>query len=518
MPPVSRKYRAAQPFLEIVVGNYTFSNDDLMLVRSVQVVEERGKPDTCAIELSDPKFEMANNPMFAYGVGIKVTSGWTDEKSVKGPFTIVKHSPNYPANGDVTFTIECKTQAVSHMNVRAQSKNHRGRKSSEIITEIAGKYGLSLLVDLKPSDDIQWSDDNGLVQSGETDARFLQRLCDRIGYDWGIKSGALYVQRPEKVNGRSTILEYRTGRRTLKSFVPELKTHSVGGKTSGKKQIAGVDLFQQQVDYLRDHVSGGGTFDGELEVLTQVNQERLARSEAVSFDSSTTDDSGVYKGDKGDGGGEWSDVSAAANKLSSTIGGAIASFSSEKEKKDRFATTNVLSDNTYIDKITGTDWNVKTLGVTVPEIMGVVRSDVGGTVPTDEVGKARHGKKAVRTRITPIKATAVPTYPSWSWSALDTVFIRGVGKNYEGQMEVGKVTLRFDNTGIHTTLELRKRTVGKKKGKNKNAKLPNGRDEGEDGSIDDPNHPRPVEWKNVTNIGSGSGSDISGWVKSSFKD
>lgn len=480
MPALDRKLRAGSPVLAIQVQNYVFDADDLMKVRNVEVEMARGKTYKCKIEMSDPDINLADRPIFRYGNSFTVVSGWDWEPVILGPFVITQYFANYPKSGDITYSIEGMDKSVSAMHQADRSATISAKLASLVVQETAESYGMRAAIYIQQEDDILFDNERTLTQSGETDARLLQRLADRMGYVWEVDNNVLYFYRPEKLSADPVIMEYRSGKKSIQEFKPSTKPFKGTKKTGGPKKVTGFIDFLSASERAVGHAQGiafngiassaeerysGSQSDGGQRLLGIVRQVNgLAEG---SFGTPIIDPE--LAGSLGNAAG-----------LSSKDGAAQISGSESKERRNRFPNQGnedtrvgdkkLLSETAYFNFEHKAIHTHKNFGY---EQVEHVRADAGNATPQNKEEAQQHVAKQRKNNNVPIEATLKPTVPSWKWNPKQSVFVKGVGSTYVGIYEIEKVRLSYDaKKGLTTTLDLKKRTIGSSKKPKKETDTP----------------------------------------------
>lgn len=536
MPYADFALRQKTPKLYVQIQNYLLSVEEMRFIKSVKVIHELEKADTCEIVFFDPEYYFLNTGIIQPQFYFMLYGGWDDELSSKGPFRIKEMDPDFPESGEVTYKLTLTDASVAKMSIEEKSISHIGKTASQVVGDIAREYNLTTDIQILPNDEVVFTADDPLTQL-ETDAKLLQKLCMRMGYVWGVRGGVLYFQRPDQQMTNPYIFEYRIGKKTLKDFKPKIKLFQPGGPKKATKCTSFVDFLKTQLD---TSTTVGDTGDRAIQQLdnafTVAAVSAKARSAqdkpgaSFNINNARGDLTGAlrYEDKKGFKFTPVAEVDPHGAKVDGNDGGAEALYEEMRNgkvddallksrlpriKAHRFIEKELASEkiSLNVEGMFNMDDPVKQLLTTTlrsvdgysggeqtiykftsapePTAYTKVQADAGGAVPQSEDKAKKHAAKKFTQVAKPVEATMKPTIPSWNWVGDETVWVVGVADICEGLYTITKATLTYDNQkGLDTVLEAKKGKLGRKK------KCSPGivcyEEPGANGSLYDPNNPR----------------------------
>lgn len=225
--------------------------------------EEDASTAALTIYMDDPEFQVINANLFIENkTVVKLMIGYvTDyDDMFEGMVEIVEN--DYPSSGRITLTVTCKD--VSYQMTRDDvNKAYKGLTYSDIVKQIAAKYGLTPDVDdTKYIYDPSLSAGDIINQSGKSDLDFVRYLAEEINFVFKIDSSAkkLIFKKPKGWMSQTVIdAEYKEGMKNLLSFKPKYNDY---GKDK-KVVAANVDPeSSKETDGKEDGSGGGGGSSG----------------------------------------------------------------------------------------------------------------------------------------------------------------------------------------------------------------------------------------------------------------
>ncbi len=215
-------YNFYAPSFEVICG--LFSKTEIvkkegMAITGLKVEKSLEKSDMCSFSVCNA-YDMASSDFkkdwiekhLAIGNFIEVKMGYGDrlESVFKGLITSVKF--DFPSGGSPSLSVECHDKSYLMMKHKLSFAWHY-LPSSAIAVILATLYGLDFVVDF--SIDIHET----VQQENESNYSFLQRLANKIGYEFFISGETLYFRIPY-IGNLTPITTLKWGK-SLKSFSPQ---------------------------------------------------------------------------------------------------------------------------------------------------------------------------------------------------------------------------------------------------------------------------------------------------------
>jgi phage protein D len=283
------------PAYQIKVNDADLLEDLFMEIASVQVDNTLKGADRFTFTVNsmfnfeDREFAFLTD-LFAFGNSVEIRMGYKDSQKLplmlRGKVTAVQTS--FPASGLPQITVSgydlsyCMTVGTAKKPLK-----YPDQTDSEIVTSIAGQYGLNPIVqDTRVK--------HPLTEKGQqSDMQFVERLAERNGFEFYTFDRDLYFQPPANEETGLILLEWGKG---LLSFSPELnisqqitKVEVRGWDVASKKEIVGTAGKGEEGGRDSGRHSGGEVMQsvcresGELKVRIPVfsKQEAERWAEAI---------------------------------------------------------------------------------------------------------------------------------------------------------------------------------------------------------------------------------------------
>lgn len=463
------------PYVYMAIGERVLTSDEMMWLKSIEIVHNRKKADECKITFYNPILTYSDDKIFDYGSRVVVIAGWNDEFARKGPYHIKDIDWTFPPDGDPHFTLICKDPSASFMQAQPRSKKIV-KDVLSVVRTFAKDNGLIPAMQMTEKENVLID----TVQRGETDAEFLQRVAGMTGFLWNVRGNTLYWVRPDAENPATYTLNYRTGDFSLKEFKPEIK--ATGGAKGKKKQPAKtvcaaqdpLDPDQQTVQEMYTKFKAGDTVAANVLINKIMREKAKLEGGGSPWGSKDTGDitnqikkvvtDGLPQSILSDGapvaGGR------AGSNDSTVTGSGQKVFDYKADRfKDRVAG---VQQTGLLDTITS---GFEQMRQKADELLGntteIVRGDNTGASAnstTTTVANSVYGTGGMKGRLdkeaklTVVSADMVPTIPSFLWEAKETVLVVGVSARLEGLYDIDEVTLTYDaDNGLGTKLKGKKR-------------------------------------------------------------
>lgn len=183
----TQRYQEMAPFFEVVVDGTLLSVDEHARVTSLEVEESQAKKSTLVITYEDFERQQAHGPLygsfFRWGSSILIRMGYAEEFEERGPF-IVEEIEDKAEGLGLVLTIRCSAGAslsqTSHRRVFSSGSAY------DLLARVAKEHNYTLTCVnqqnvIKLLQELELSPDTSLVQAGETDGQFLQRVAREFG-------------------------------------------------------------------------------------------------------------------------------------------------------------------------------------------------------------------------------------------------------------------------------------------------------------------------------------------------
>lgn len=167
---------------------------------------------------------------FSFGRRVEIFMGYLDKPKLMQTGIITSFRTSYPANGIPQITVGGHDLSYC-MGKGKKSKSWNDKKDSDVVAEIAGKYGLDAKVE---DTEVQH---NRIEQSQQTDYEFISKKlgADRNGFELYVRNKTLIFKAPANDEGSLLTLEWGAG---LVSFTPEINL----AEQITKVEVAGWDV------------------------------------------------------------------------------------------------------------------------------------------------------------------------------------------------------------------------------------------------------------------------------------
>jgi len=171
-----------------------------------------GSPTSSRAYKSYPLETDKMKDLFAFGKSVKISMGYADKQNVLHQGVITALQFNFPASGLPQINVSGYDLSYC-MSKGRRSDPGKNKKDSEIVAQIARKYGLTPIVEDSRVEHPQ------IEQSQESDLNFVRRLAERNGYEFYVFNKNFYFRPPS--DKKDDLLTLTWGE-SLISFNPEI--------------------------------------------------------------------------------------------------------------------------------------------------------------------------------------------------------------------------------------------------------------------------------------------------------
>lgn len=209
----------------------------------------KGK-DRCEMVFRNEDYGMLDNPVFSKGQKLLVSWGWSGNMNVPQRVVVQK------ITGRENITVMCHCM-LSQLDKEKKSRMWVGSTDAEFVRDIAAEYGYTGRYAHIEETSIR----HDIVQNYKTDARFLNRLARKNGFDFWIDATGLHWHK-RKVNVEPTktyVCRVDPGRGSVID-IPKFEVNLT-------KDIAKVAVYARDPRTKKEVVAYGGPNDTELESL-----------------------------------------------------------------------------------------------------------------------------------------------------------------------------------------------------------------------------------------------------------
>lgn len=242
--------------IEVVLNGQVLPTDMIDNIAEVEVSLSMTLPDMFILRMYDVGAVFTNDALFTIGnaAEVKMTDpddpNSTPQTVFKGEITAVE--PEFQLNNKVLLTIRGYDK-THRMNRGTKTETFKNVKDSDIVSKIAGQYGLSKQI----TQTSQVYDH--VFQDAQTDYDFVTMLAERNGFEFFVNDGKLYFGKPSSVSEHK--LEWGT---TLQTFNPRLSVSGQidevivrGWDPMQKKEIVGTAKSSSSAPSINVGGSGG---------------------------------------------------------------------------------------------------------------------------------------------------------------------------------------------------------------------------------------------------------------------
>lgn len=227
----------AEPYLGLVIDGVRLDPDVLRHVTSVDVDEAENKKGTCKITIFDPEDRLIEDGVIDYNSQIIVEIGYRTHFEERGPFTVhdIAEKPKFSGT-----QLTIKGQEASKLSSTAQRRVFSTGTVRSVFEHVLTRHGIPLVIEGDVDFNVPVDEEYPIVQTGETDGEFLNRIAADFGWTVTITGGKVHLTPPTMRKSLGVIkLGYRRAdaqitRLTVKRKKPRVSR--VPGKTPKKPQ------------------------------------------------------------------------------------------------------------------------------------------------------------------------------------------------------------------------------------------------------------------------------------------
>jgi len=262
--------------VKISVGGSVLGDEKMTLLHSVEADSTLGLPDMAEIRFTDEHMELIDDAAFDLGKEVEISF-----KAASSSYTVV-------FKGEVTsIEPEYNQDLTSYLVIRAMDKTHRltrstktrvfvDSKDSDIVSSIAGEYGLS--VDADATSTVY----KHVFQDNQNDFDFLHNLAQRNGFFLYSDMGKLCFKKELPTSPVATV---KFGD-SLRSFYPRItvagqvnKVTVKGWNVTDKAAVVGVAEASDSQSITGFGSWGGGLAQSKITAAERFEVRRFTKDQ-----------------------------------------------------------------------------------------------------------------------------------------------------------------------------------------------------------------------------------------------
>ena len=256
-------------YFSVEIDDEPLSIEDIARVDNVKIVDHKEDMDQASFDIGDPEYEYQT--LFIPGRRIKIVLGYLDGDTYTFVGEIAGIKVVFGADGIPVIKVKCDNNAKK-MTEKQEQKQWENMKRSDMVKELAGKYGLDAYV----ADTIKKVEFE--TQAGITDAAFVVRLAAKENYLFKVRGNALYFGPEGGTRTSKRRLQYRVGKHSIASADLGFKTEDEARNVSGS-QVNEREASTTEVNYREPDAMG----DCVIDELAQQEGEGATDDDGVNF-------------------------------------------------------------------------------------------------------------------------------------------------------------------------------------------------------------------------------------------
>ncbi len=184
-----------EKYFEIQVNGTAIGPEWMKNITFLNLSEEENKKGLLEFEMIDPTFSHFETPLFALQQKLIIMAGYRTDYEARGPFEITNIDVSFK---DVGLNLKIKGEEGGRLSRRTARRTVSSGSLKDLFMRIAQENDLEFTMDEETEGlDEQISLEDPIVQAGESDGRFLQRVAATYGWNLTTSSGRLKVGRSD---------------------------------------------------------------------------------------------------------------------------------------------------------------------------------------------------------------------------------------------------------------------------------------------------------------------------------
>jgi len=235
-----------EPYFRVEINGEKMTGEQHRNIRSVILEETENQRAQLTLDYFDPDANHLNKPYFRRGQSVMLYCGYRTSYESRGPFDIEDVDVT-TVSGDAKLKIKARqgSKLASSATKRVITKG----TVKSVLEEIVRSHGYD--VEFEANDDgaldIPIDADYALVQTGETDAQFLQTIANQYGWHMTCARGKVMFS-PPFARKSLGVIELRYNRADANTTSLKLKERKPRVKQAGPKLPADLKNAQSKVD------------------------------------------------------------------------------------------------------------------------------------------------------------------------------------------------------------------------------------------------------------------------------
>ena len=214
-----------EPFFLLQVDGVTLPPHMMKQVDFIKLEEAEGEKARLEFTIKDPTAETFDTPLFKFGQMVNVLAGYRTMYELRGKFEIVGIEYEMLDKG-VKFKI--KGEEGGKLASNAARRVFSEGSVRDVFMRVAAENDLEFNEQEAPGLDTVLSSDFPVIQGGENDGAFLQKIAAELGYSLVTTSGKLIVTEADYLASLGVItLDFRNAKANLMGIKAKHKKPSV---------------------------------------------------------------------------------------------------------------------------------------------------------------------------------------------------------------------------------------------------------------------------------------------------
>ena len=184
-----------EPYFRVEINGYPLDFNLLKQVDFLSITEEENKKTRMELQLMDAEAVHVEEPVFELQQEVLLYIGYRNAYEVRGPFEIVLVDFDYSGRG---IRLKIKGEEAGSLARSAHRRVFNTGTLFDLFQRVARENGARLSIEGLPPEQVYLpiDDENPVVQTGESDGEFLQRVANDYGWTMMATSGRIHLTPP----------------------------------------------------------------------------------------------------------------------------------------------------------------------------------------------------------------------------------------------------------------------------------------------------------------------------------